>query len=185
MRKALDGTAEGMCTLPTGIICEVWAHYKGECPKGAKVNTEETASTTETAVAETEMPRIVTSTEMAASSTAQIAKSDEETIDDKPKPKKVASAGEIVLVAEPGEEPGEIVTSWKTDDAADFGYIVMLSGNDQIEYPTKYFHALKNPESHSFVWTGLVKDKTYYFRVCLAEGESCGEYSSVVSAVAQ
>jgi putative hemolysin len=27
-----DKGEEGMCTLPSGVVCEEWAFFRGECP---------------------------------------------------------------------------------------------------------------------------------------------------------
>jgi putative hemolysin len=45
MRKSLDGSTEGLCTLSDNITCEVWAYYQGDCPAGSKRKTKTATST--------------------------------------------------------------------------------------------------------------------------------------------
>lgn len=190
MSKTLDGSTEGLCILPSNITCEEWAFYRGDCPTGSKKKVAETtvatepaiATTTESAKTETDLkPDNATDTSEGQAEEAEVGSGygamgkDEQPAD-----------SELGLVAELGEEPGEIVTSWKTNGLqAPDGFIVMLSGQEQISHPTKYAHVLKNTQSRSFVWNDLVAGRKYYFRVCIAEGETCGTYSEVVSQTAE
>lgn len=179
MGKSFNGSSEGYCTLPSNITCEVWAHYNGDCPVGSKkkkptstsASTTNIASSTNTTNADigAEHPS-VNDTEN-ADTNSQVPTTDAET-----------GAQGLVLTAEPGEDAGEIVTRWKTNGlSAPEGFIIMLSGQEQVSYPTKYFHLLQNPLSRSFIWNDLVPDKTYFFRVCIVAGEECGTYSAVAN----
>jgi len=190
MSKSLDGSTEGLCVLPSNITCEEWSFYRGDCPAGAKKKrleetTSTTAATTTISLNQNEKSQPVE--EIAASVKNNPTVVEPETATEQPKEAlAAANQTELVLTAEPGEDPGEIKASWKTNDLkAPDGFIIMLSGQEQIAYPTKYSEQLKNPLSRSYVWTNLVADKTYYFRVCIAAGEDCKTYSTVVSAVAK
>lgn len=182
LSKSFDGSTEGVCTLQNNISCEVWAHYKGDCPVGAKKKATE-ATTTKTVVGET-------------TSTKDVAVIEDKTLEDKISETQKEDDGTelpltepetattLSLIAEPGEDEGEIVTTWRPNgQKAPDGFIVMLSGQEQVSYPTKYFHALKNPDSRSFIWSGLVPERTYFFRVCIADGDSCKTYSQVVNSL--
>jgi len=206
MKKTLNGSTEGYCTLPDGIVCEEWAFYKDECPAKAKkdapaTTTEKAASTVSTTDATTDAQAvkkdIETNTKDISNPTTSNTASPAPDMSDaaaiaadansliKAPTNNVSSPQEAtVLVAKtsPGEEPGELTLSWETNslDAPD-GFIVMLSSNQDITYPTKYSHTLRNPQSHTFTWVNLTPNKTYYFRVCIAEGDSCKIYSQIVS----
>jgi len=187
MQKTLAGTTEGLCVLPNDITCEVWAFYKGDCPAGAKDKRNKAASSTEQATTTEQITEQPTSTSylpkrpetntVETTSTRQ-----NEQVADNNGP---AQGAELELSVEPGET-GEIVASWKTNGLkAPDGFITMLSGKQDITYPAKYSHVNKNSLSRSFTWNNLVAGRVYYFRVCIADGDSCLIYSPVVSATAQ
>ncbi len=189
MKKTLDGATEGFCILPNNITCEVWAHYQGNCPtKQPTVKENEAEKETEERLSPKEE-----GFEDAAPSTLE--QDGQNQGDSSQKPADETKDGEstdikdendLELSVEVGEDPGELVSSWKTNGLkAPEGFYVMLSGDNNIEYPTKYTHELKNSQSRSFVWTGLTPQKTYYFRVCIIEKGDCRHYSPVISGTVQ
>jgi putative hemolysin len=191
MKKTLAGTTEGYCTLTDGQECEVWAMYKGECADIEEPeDEEEDESATSTEDTLKEDLNTTTSTTRVEEEDEDIELSEDdstikdttpETTDDKSDEKKKIE-GAIDIAVKPGEEPGEIIMSWDTHDlSAPDGYIVMLSGSDDVSYPTKYYHELNREESYSFTWVDLNTEKEYYFRVCIKSGDSCGTYSSIIS----
>ncbi len=184
MSKSFSGSTEGYCTLPSNITCEVWAHYNGDCPAGAKKKSATTTEAVTKDVASTQIQNDqATSTQDIGTTTEidQTASENAKKIEDNGF---VSNDQTLTIAAEPGEDAGEIVTRWKTNGLkAPDGFIVMLSGQEQMVYPTKYFHVLKNPDSRSFVWSGLVPERTYFFRVCIADGESCKTYSNVANSL--
>jgi putative hemolysin len=182
MEKTLAGTTEGYCKLDDGTECEVWAMYKGECGDLEEPEEEEEDETTTSTDDGTELDDdLDTST-----STAMEEEEEEEDVsavdpDEKDTEKKKLT-GDIDIAVKPGEENGEIIMSWDTHDLnAPNGYIVMLSGSDNISYPNKYYHELEREESYSFTWIDLNVDKEYYFRVCIKKGDGCGTYSPTIS----
>jgi len=201
MNKTLDGSTEGLCVLPDNITCEEWAFYRGDCPAGAKKKRLEEASSTAVATTTQDLksaPDAATTTKDGVVGNAiqpeaarrENPKTNDGSLtpapDQNPQiPEQDAVTG-LELTAEQGTDPGEITNSWKIRGLkATDGFIVMLSGQEQITYPAKYSKVLKNPLSRSYVWTNLVAGRTYYFRVCLAVGDSCQTYSTVVNAIAK
>lgn len=189
MKKTLDGATEGFCVLPNNITCEVWAHYQGDCPtKQQKVEEDDQAENEEADTGETEPESadfaLSADSDQDSIEATEEAVQQEEGTSDKQDP--IETDDELELTVEPGEEPGELVNSWKTNGLkAPDGFYVMLSGEEKIEYPAKYSHELKNSASRSFVWTGLTAGKTYYFRVCVIAQGVCEYYSPVVSGTVQ
>lgn len=192
MKKTLDGATEGFCILPNDITCEVWAHYQGECPTKQQVvkdddegeDDEENLSSEETKSENTDPSTSEGEDQGQESAPQESVDQDEDAAVEQPR--EIKDENILELKVEAGEEPGELVNSWTTNGVkAPEGFYVMLSGEEDVEYPTKYTHELKNTQSRSFVWTGLSVGKTYYFRVCtIAEGK-CGHYSPVVSGTVQ
>lgn len=171
MRKSLDGSTEGLCTLSDNITCEEWAYYKGDCPAGSKRKVE-TSTNTPTATTTDMTGEAVTSTEPI--NTRQDSKDTGDSKD-----------STLGLSAEPGD-PGEIVTKWKTNGLeSPEGFIAILSGTPGITGMTKFNHIVRNPDSRSFTWNNLVAGRKYYFRVCTLVNEACGEFSPEQSAIAQ
>ncbi len=187
MKKTLDGATEGFCVLPNNITCEVWAHYQGDCPtKQQAAKDDETKEDEEELNLEEAEPEDVDSDASEDDGQGQ-ENAPQESVDQEEaavikQPAEIQNENELELSVEAGEESGELVNSWATNGVkAPEGFYVMLSGDENIEYPTKYTHELKNTQSRSFVWTGLSVGKTYYFRICtIAEGK-CSHYSPVVS----
>ncbi|MBD3281525.1 DUF333 domain-containing protein [Candidatus Uhrbacteria bacterium] len=183
MEKTLAGTTEGYCELPDGTVCEVWALYKGECgdlEEPEEPKEEEIATSTDDAM---ENGESTTGTLMNDENTAETPQgespNDPEQTSDSEKKKKT---GAIDIAVTPGEEAGEIYMSWDTHELeAPDGYIVMLSGDDDISYPTEYYHELEREASYSFTWIDLNPEKEYYFRVCIKENDGCGTYSPIIS----
>jgi len=197
MEKTLAGTTEGYCKLTNGTECEVWAMYKGECgdmeePEEEEgVEKEESTTSTDDGTEADDDLETPTSTTMDNDSNSDNtvetrhseSEDDEEVTKDTEKKK---LTGDIDIAVKPGEEHGEIIMSWDTHElTAPNGYIVMLSGSDNITYPNKYYHELEREESYSFTWVDLNVDKEYFFRVCIKKGEGCGTYSPVISAKAK
>ncbi|MDD5726585.1 MAG: DUF333 domain-containing protein [Patescibacteria group bacterium] len=164
MRKSLDGSTEGLCTLSDNITCEVWAYYKGDCPAGSKRKAETSTST-----------QAVTTTDM----TVEAPTSTEPT-----NIRQDSKDSKLELSAEPGE-PGEIVVKWKMNGLKSDAFLVMLSGTPNISGYGKYNHELNNPDSRSFTWTDLVAGRTYYFKVCTYKDKECIEMSNETQAIAQ
>ena len=191
MNKTLNGNMAGYCRLPNNVTCEIWAFYKGECPEGAKDeiqpednNEPEISTSTEEILEEDIAINTSTSPIMDDESEDVPVIKDDETKTDKPddsKQNSTTSNNDFDVSIEPGEEAGELYMSWKTDLEPEDGFIVMLSGSDDITYPTKYFHKLENQYSHAFTWIDLTPGKTYYFRVCTVKNDECDVYSPVIS----
>lgn len=172
MRKSLDGSTEGLCTLSDNITCEVWAYYKGDCPAGSKRKVE-TSTSTRTATATT----TVDTPSPQDSATPPLLKGDERGNQD-------SKDSKLELSAEPGE-PGEIVVKWKMNGLKSDAFLVMLSGTPNISGYGKFNHELNNPDSRSFTWNNLVAGRTYYFKVCTYKDKECIEMSNEVQAIAQ
>ncbi len=167
LQKTFDGSTEGICILDDNTTCEEWALFRGEC--GPKNATSSAALLNQNS----------TSTKLNASSTQEAV--EEQTNN------AIVPENRLELEVEDGEEQGELITKWRTNGLkADDGFIIMLSGNENIVYPTKYMQVVKNPKSKSFTWTNLVSGRKYYFLICIAQGDKCGEsYSQVISGIAK
>lgn len=192
MKKTLDGATEGFCILPNNITCEVWAHYQGDCPTKQRSDQDDETEEENQDVKNSEEEE----SEDDTPSTSEIDDQNQTGASEEPLDENKGASFEqlteakdendLELSVEVGEDPGELVSSWKTNGLkAPEGFYVMLSGDNKIEYPTKYTHELKNSQSRSFVWTGLTPQKTYYFRVCIIEKGDCRYYSPVVSGTVQ
>ena len=59
-------------------------------------------------------------------------------------------------------------------------YFVMMSENANVQYPAKEYRITT---STSYAWTNLTPNKTYYFRACLKDGDTCGAYSNEYSTI--
>ena len=59
-------------------------------------------------------------------------------------------------------------------------YIVMMSENANVQFPAKEFRITTDT---SYAWTSLTPNKTYYFRACLKDGDTCGAYSNEYSTI--
>ncbi len=195
MKKTLAGTTEGYCTLPDGTICEVWALYKGECGELKELEEEEISTSTDDIIEdETES---ATSTAMDNETSAENRHGESEDVDEKDNEDSTADkssqssekkkkTGKIDIAVKPGEEAGEIYMSWDTHELeAPDGYIVMLSGDEDLSYPTQYYHELSREESYSFTWIDLNPEKEYYFRVCIKQNDDCKTYSPIISTYPQ
>ncbi len=193
MKKTLAGTTEGYCTLPDGTECEVWSLYKGECAAINEPETEieeETATSTDDVMEDTESSTSTTMDSETPAETGNSESQDEEQNDDSDlsdndadqTPEKKKIEGAIDIAVKPGEEEGEIIMSWDTHDlSAPEGYIVMLAGDEDLSYPTRFHHELEREESYSFTWIDLNPEKEYFFRVCIKQNDGCGTYSSIIS----
>lgn len=209
MQKTLAGTTEGYCTLPSGIVCEVWAHYNGDCPEGARDDEEEDTSTTttdmlastSTTMAGTTSTSVITTTSTTIISdvndsndsstdeiTEETASTNEESVDSSSSSsvsttgEKKKITGDIDIAVKPGEDTGELVLSWDPHElSAPNGYIVMLDSDENVTFSGSYTHELPREESFAFTWVELNPEKEYYFRVCIKEDDGCGTYSPVIS----
>lgn len=196
MKKTLAGTTEGYCTLPDGTECEVWALYKGDCAALSETDevaddesatsTDLIATSTDDSLTEGDNYQSTTGTSMTEDESSEDSQdsieSDQDINDSEERTsEKKKAEGEIDIAVKPGEETGEIIMSWDTHDLqAPDGYIVMLSGSDDLSYPTRFYHELDREESYSFTWIELNPEREYFFRVCIKQGEGCGTYSPVI-----
>ena len=192
MKKTLAGTTEGYCTLPDGTICEVWALYKGKCGELKELEEEISTSTDDIIEDETES---ATGTAMDNETSAENRHGESEDVNENENDNEDSTAdkssqssekkkktGKIDIAVKPGEEAGEIYMSWDTHELeAPDGYIVMLSGDEDLSYPTQYYHELSREESYSFTWIDLNPEKEYYFRVCIKQNDDCKTYSPIIS----
>ncbi|GEM_PF-1559851 len=188
MKKTMSGATEGYCILPSGLECEIWAMYKGDCGKVKKPEIDNSTLSTTTELETEKNTNLTTSTALDAlksptTSTTNILENEEF----KQEPEisnngKKKIKGDIDIAVRPGNENGEIIMTWDTHElSAPEGYIIMLGTNSNLSYPTKFSYILENENSYSFTWTDLNPDREYYFRVCIKQGENCSIYSPVIS----
>ncbi|MFZ6015123.1 MAG: DUF333 domain-containing protein [Patescibacteria group bacterium] len=201
LEKSLAGVAEGYCKLPNGVTCEAWSLYNGDC-QAPDIIVEEISTTTMEMMKKDlldpdELKQTATSVNMEVDIiSGNTEKSDDDAMMDPgnndvdtdgiDRNEKKKLTGSIDIAVKAGTEKGDLAMSWDTHDLeAPEGYIVMLGGDENISYPTKWYHKLDNPDSFGFTWVDLNPDKEFFVRVCIAKGDSCETYSPVISGYAQ
>lgn len=72
-----------------------------------------------------------------------------------------------------------ISLSWTTENiSAPKGYKVLMSNDPKPTFPGAEFRLLTSENDYSYLWSGLATGQTYYFRVCINNGDDCGLYSN-------